>query len=111
LERDKANLDQAKVAFEHREVLRKRRAISQNALNRSRTAYEQVQAHTKFDEAEVARLQAALNAAESNLGYTDIIAPIDGMVVSRNVEIGQTVASGSEAPPLFLIATDPSTVK
>ena len=54
----------------------------------------------------VAQLQAALHAAEINLGSTDIVSPVDGTVVSRNVEIGQTVAAGSEAPPLFLIAAD-----
>ena len=99
---------EAKAAFEHREALAKRRAISQKAIDKSRNAYEQAQARTKHDEATVAQLQAALHAAETDLGYTEIVAPVDGTVVSRNVEIGQTVAAGSEAPPLFLIATDPS---
>ena len=107
-ERDKAALTEAKAAFEHREALAKRRAISQKAIDKSRNAYEQAQARTKHDEATVAQLQAALHAAETDLGYTEIVAPVDGTVVSRNVEIGQTVAAGSEAPPLFLIATDPS---
>ena len=52
------------------------------------------------------QLQAALHAAETNLSSTDIVAPVDGTVVSRNVEIGQTAAAGLEAPPLFLIASD-----
>jgi HlyD family secretion protein len=56
------------------------------------------------DEARVAQLQAALHAVETNLGYTDIVSPIDGTVVSRNVESGQTVAADS--PPLFVIAAD-----
>jgi multidrug resistance efflux pump len=107
-ERDKAALTEAKAAFEHREALAKRRAISQKAIDKSRKVYEQAQAWTKHDEATVAQLQAALHAAETDLSYTEIVAPVDGTVVSRNVEIGQTVAAGSEAPPLFLIATDPS---
>ena len=61
----------------------------------------------KLDEAKVAELQTALYAAETSLNNTDIIVPINGTVVSRNVEIGQTVAAGSDAQPLFLIATDP----
>jgi RND family efflux transporter MFP subunit len=107
-ERDKAAVTEAKAAFEHREELAKRRAISQKAIDKSRNAYEQAQARTKHDEATVAQLQSALHAAETDLGYTEIVAPVDGTVVSRNVAIGQTVAAGSEAPPLFLIATDPS---
>ena len=107
-EQGKAAVTEAKAAFEHREALAKRRAISQKAIDKSRNAYEQAQARTKHDEATVAQLQAALHAAETDLGYTEIVAPVDGTVVSRNIEIGQTVAAGSEASPLFLIATDPS---
>jgi HlyD family secretion protein len=61
---------------------------------------------TTFDEAAFARREAARHSAETNLAYTDIVAPVDGTVVSRNVEIGQTVAAGLEETPLFLIATD-----
>jgi HlyD family secretion protein len=111
LEADKADLAQAKAVLDRREARAKRRAISQKAVDQSRKAYEQVQARTKLGEARVTELQAALHAAETNLDFTDIVAPVDGTVVTRNVEIGQTVASGSEAPPLFLIATDPSTPK
>jgi len=63
----------------------KRRAISRKALDNSRRAYAQAQTQTKLDEATVAELQAALHAAETNLGDTDIIAPIVGTIVSRNV--------------------------
>jgi RND family efflux transporter MFP subunit len=106
-ERGKADLAQAKAAFEHLEALAKRRAVSQKAIGKSRKAYEGAQAQIKLDEETVAQLQAALHAAETNLDYTDIVAPADGTVVSRNVEIGQTVTAGSDAQPLFLIATDP----
>jgi RND family efflux transporter MFP subunit len=105
LEKDKANLAHGKAAFERHEALLKRRAISRKALDKSRRAYEQAQTQSNFDEATVARLEAALRAAEINLGYTDIVAPLDGTVVSRNVEMGQTVGAGTEAP-LFLVAAD-----
>jgi biotin carboxyl carrier protein len=111
LERDKADLAQARAALEHREARAKRGAISRKAVDKSRKAYEEAQARMKVDQADVAQLQTALNAAETNLGYTDIVAPEDGTIVSRNVEIGQTVASDPEAPPLFVIATDRSTDK
>ncbi len=86
----------------------KRPAISRKAIDKSRKAFERAQTQTKRDETRVAELQAALHAAETNLGYTDIVSPIDGTVISRNVEMGQTVAVGSETPPLFVIAADPT---
>ena len=111
LEKDKADLAHAKAAFERHEARSKRRAISRKALDKSRKAYEQAQTQTKLDEATVAELEAALHAAETNLGDTDIVSPIDGTVVSRNVEIGQTVAAGSETPPLFLVAADLTVIR
>jgi cytochrome o ubiquinol oxidase subunit IV len=105
LEKDKADLAQAKAAFESHEALAKRPAISRKAIDKSRKAFERAQTQTKRDEARVAQLQAALHAAEANLGDADIVSPIDGTVVSRNIETGQTVAAGSETP-LFVIAAD-----
>ena len=81
------------------------------AIDKSRKAYDQAEARTKLDDETVAELQAALKAAETNLDYTNVVAPVDGTVVSRTVEIGQTVTASSDARPLFLIATDPSTSK
>jgi RND family efflux transporter MFP subunit len=95
LKKVKVDVAQAKAAFERHEALAKRRAISRKALNKSRKAYEQAQTQMNLDEATVAQLQAALRAAEINLGYTDIVSPIDGTVVSRNVEIGRSVAAAS----------------
>jgi HlyD family secretion protein len=111
LEKDEADLANAKAAFEGNRVRAKRRAISHHALNMSRKAVEQAQVRTKLDETTVAQLQAALHGAEINLGYTEIVAPVGGTVVARNVEIGQTVDAGSQAPPLFLIATDLSVMQ
>jgi HlyD family secretion protein len=108
LEKDKAALAQAKAAFESHEAPAKRRTSSPKAIDKSRKAFERAQTQTERDEARVAELQAALHAAEINLGYTDIVSPIDGTVVSRNVEMGQTVAADSETPPLFVIAVDPT---
>jgi HlyD family secretion protein len=104
LEKDKADLGEAKAAFENHEAQAKRRVGSRKALNEARKVFERAQAQTKRDEAKVAELQAALHAAETNLGYTEVVSPIDGTVVSRNVKMGETVAAGSEKQPLFVIA-------
>ena len=47
-----------------------------------------------------------MKAAEVNLNYTNIVSPVDGTVVSRNVDVGQTVAASFQTPTLFLIAKD-----
>ncbi len=104
--KNKINLAQARAAFQRNQIRAKRRAISRKALNNSRKAFEQAQTWMKRAERTVAQFQAALRAAEINLGYTDIASPVDGTVVSRNIELGQTVSVGSETPPLFLIAAD-----
>jgi RND family efflux transporter MFP subunit len=106
LEKDKVDLAQAKAAFGHHEALDKRQAISRKAIDKSRKSFERVQTQTKRDDARVAELEAALHAAETNLGYTDIVSPLDGTVISRNIELGQMAAADSETPPLFVIAAD-----
>ena len=105
LDKNKANLARAKAAFEHKKALVKRRAISRKALDASRNAHAQALARMRSGEAAIAERRAALTAAEVALDHTDIVAPVEGMVVSRNVEMGQTVAAGMEEP-LFVIATD-----
>ncbi|WOJ91168.1 HAD-IC family P-type ATPase [Methylocapsa polymorpha] len=103
LEKDKADLAPAKAGIEGDVSLSKRRANSRKARAKLRKAYARAQEQMKLDEAIVANLQAALHVAEANLRDADVISPVDGMVVSRNVEIGQTVAPATR---LFLVATD-----
>ncbi len=104
-EKNKAELARAQELFERYEALAKRRAYYRRTLDRWRDAFEQAQTQTKLNEATVAQLQTALKTAETNLSDTDIVSPIDGTVVSRNVETGMTVAAGSKTP-LFLVAAD-----
>ena len=106
VEKDKADLVQARAAFERHEALAKRRATTRKALANSRTAYEEAQTQIKRDVATATQLETALHAAEINLADTEIVSPIDGAIVSRNVEVGQTVAARPETPPLFLVAAD-----
>src|ERR1019366_1929194 len=105
LEKDNANLAYAKIVFERKRGLLTRQAVSQDAFDNAKNVYDQTQAQVDLDEASIALRTAELKAAEINLGYTDIIAPVDGTVVSRNVEMGQTVAASFQTPTLFLVAT------
>jgi HlyD family secretion protein len=57
-------------------------------------------------QAQVVQARASLHQSEVNLGHTIITAPIDGIVISRNVDVGQTVAASMQAPTLFVIARD-----
>ncbi len=65
-------------------------------------------AHAQIDvaKASLAQAQASLNQAQVNLSYCNIVSPIDGTVISRNVDVGQTVAASLQAPVLFTIAED-----
>jgi HlyD family secretion protein len=70
------------------------------------SAADQARAQVKIDEAAIEQRRAALKQAETNLGYTNIVSPVDGTVVARNVDVGQTVAASFQTPTLFLIAKD-----
>ena len=106
LEKDKASLAYAKINSERLARLLKTNAVSQDAFDIAESTYEQAEAQITFDEATIQQRQAALDAAQVNLDYTDIVSPVDGIVVSRNVTMGQTVAASFQTPTLFLIATD-----
>jgi HlyD family secretion protein len=86
--------------------LLKRSIVSQETVDTANNAYAQSRSQIALDEATIQQRQAALNAARINLGYTNIVSPVDGTVVSRNVTQGQTVAASFQTPTLFLIATD-----
>ncbi len=106
LDKDRASLAYAKVAFDRAAQLVHSSAVSQDAFDNAKSNYDQAQAQVAFDEATIQQRQAALDAAQVNLDYTDIISPVEGTVVSRNVTMGQTVAASFQTPTLFLIATD-----
>jgi RND family efflux transporter MFP subunit len=106
LEADKAELDRARRALESHEAQAKHGASSKKAVNKSRKSFERAQTQTTRDEASVAAFQAAVNIAETNLASTDIVSPLDGKVLSRNVERRQAVTPDAETPPLFVIAAD-----
>src|SRR5207244_5267640 len=106
VEGDRADLKLKKLLFERNRVLLQRNLIAQNDLDTAEASYEQASAQLALDQAAVAQAQATLDEAQVNLRYTDILSPVDGVVVSVNVAVGQTVAASFQTPTLFLIAGD-----
>lgn len=80
--------------------------ISASDLDTAVTAANQAEAQVKSAEAQIIQAKAQLRQADVNLGHTIITAPIDGIVVARSVDVGQTVAASMQAPTLFVIAGD-----
>jgi HlyD family secretion protein len=106
LVKDQANVVYTKVSHERYDLLFSEDSTSHDAADAALNAYNQAVALVGLDVATVAQKSAALKAAQINLDYTNIVSPVDGTVVSRNVTAGQTVAASFQTPTLFLIATD-----
>jgi HlyD family secretion protein len=106
LEKDKANLSYTETVYDRNSRLALTKAVSQDTLDNAKSALDQARAQIGVDQATIELRQAQLEAADVNLGYTNIVSPVNGTVVARNVTIGQTVAASFQTPTLFLIATD-----
>jgi HlyD family secretion protein len=106
LAKDRANLAYTQVNQRRYDALLNANAISHDADDAARDANNQAIALTHLDSAQIAQKAAVLKAAQINLAYTNIVSPVSGTVVSRNVTAGQTVAASFQTPTLFLIATD-----
>jgi len=104
--RSKADLAQRKRERDRVQSLVAQEFVSQNDVDVALTNYESAEAQLRVSEAQVKQAEAVLNAADLELKYTVIRSPVDGVVVARNVEVGQTVASSFATPNLFLIALD-----
>jgi HlyD family secretion protein len=104
--KDQASRGYAKINYERNLRLVQTHAVSQDVVDNARSEYQQAEAQIAFDQATIEQRQAQLDSAQVNLDYTNIISPVDGTVVSRNVTIGQTVAASFQTPTLFLIASD-----
>ncbi|HEX5433780.1 MAG TPA: efflux RND transporter periplasmic adaptor subunit [Candidatus Angelobacter sp.] len=109
----KASAIQTRADYERNLGLAKQGVISQQSLDLAKanadSAKAQVAAALAQEQqarAQVQQKQAAVQVAQTNLDYTIIRAPIDGTVVARNVDVGQTVAASLQAPTLFTIAQD-----
>ena len=99
LERNQAEIDKVERDHARNRQLHDRQMISDSDFNASEYALAVAKANVKSG-------QVALERARRNLSYTSIHAPIDGIVIERNVDVGQTVAASLSAPQIFLIAND-----
>jgi HlyD family secretion protein len=106
LRKDQAAAEFAKVVYERDLKLLKHGGVSDETVDTDRSNLGQADAQVGLDEATIQQRQAALDAAQVNLDYTDIVSPVDGVVVSRSIDVGQTVAASFQTPTLFLIAKD-----
>lgn len=113
LEKAQATLVQTKADYDRTIGLAKDGVMSQQQLDLAKANYDSAtaavggaRANVTQAEAQVSQKEAALAVAQTNLNYTVIRSPIDGTVVARNVDVGQTVAASLQAPTIFTIAQD-----
>jgi HlyD family secretion protein len=106
VEKAEATSVDAKRTKERNKELLSKNLIAQSDFDTAETNYETAKASVSAAKAQVVQSEAALNSAETNLYYTKIVSPVDGIVVSRNVDVGQTVAASFQTPTLFSIAQD-----
>jgi HlyD family secretion protein len=102
----KANLLVAKSQLVYQKSTYDRQNLLYQTGAISKADYETAQYNYSSAEANVQSVQAQLDAANKNLQYSDIYSPVDGVVMTRNVSIGQTVAASFSTPTLFIIAKD-----
>jgi len=113
LEKAKASLVQVKADYDRAIGLTKDGVFSQQQLDLAKANYDSAvatvggaEANVTQADAQVRQKDAAVAVAQTNLNYTVIRSPIDGTVVARNVDVGQTVAASLQAPTIFTIAQD-----
>ena len=106
LEKSQVMLRDTKTTLERNKTLYAKNFIAKSDLDTSETNYLSAIAQIKVAEAQVQQAQAALDSSAINLKYTKILSPVNGTVISRNIDIGQTVAASFQTPTLFTIAQD-----
>src|SRR3982074_2148984 len=113
LEKARDGLVQTKADYDRAVGLTKDGAMSQQQLDLAKSNYDAANAsvgaaaaNITQAEAQISQKKAAVTIAQTNLDYTVIRSPIDGTVVARNVDVGQTVAASLQAPTIFTIAQD-----
>ncbi len=111
LARARAAHHSAQITFERTERLKSENIASQADLEQAHNALQLAHADTLAASARIDGLTAGLKSANTTLAYTKIYSPIDGIVIDRAVDPGQTVASSFSAPVLFVIAEDLSAMQ
>lgn len=112
------DIAKAQVAVEENNIKYYKKALNRiSKLNASKYStekdleaaerdYDNSVAQLALEQAQVKQAQASLNSAQTELSYTEIKAPVDGIVISKSVEVGQTVAASFETPEIFSVAED-----
>jgi HlyD family secretion protein len=106
LAKDRAAVANAALIYEHDTKLIGQGIVSQETLDTDKATLEQDRAQVKLDLSTIEAQKAMLHAAQVNLGYTSIVSPVDGMVITRYIDVGQTVVSSLQSSTLFLIGKD-----
>jgi HlyD family secretion protein len=105
-ERARVQSEDAQTKLRRARELSDRQLIARSDLDAAASTASAAEAAVKSAAAQITQAQASLNQSQVNLSHTIIRAPIDGIVVARNVDVGQTVAASMQAPTLFVIAQD-----
>lgn len=106
LERLRVALDDGRSKLSRARELSEKKLIAQMDLEAAEVAVRSAEAQLRSQQAGVTQSQASLRQNQVNLAHTVIQSPIDGLVISRNVDVGQTVAASMSAPTLFVLAAD-----
>ena len=106
LERLRVSLEDARTKLVRARELAEKKLIAQTELEAAEVAVRSAEAQLRSQQAGVTQSQASLRQNQVNLAHTVIESPIDGLVISRNVDVGQTVAASMSAPTLFVLAAD-----
>ncbi|HUQ49639.1 MAG TPA: efflux RND transporter periplasmic adaptor subunit [Terriglobales bacterium] len=113
LDKSKAAAVQAKADYDRTIALSKEGVLSQQQLEVAKSNSDSAAASVSASQAQVVQAQAqvsqrsaAVQVSKTNMDHTTIVAPVDGIVINRTVDVGQTVAASLQAPTLFTIAQD-----
>jgi HlyD family secretion protein len=106
LAKAKVQAAQAEIDFKRQSNLVERKLVAQADYDTARSNLEAAKAQVAVNLGNLQQAKAALNQAKVNLAYTNIVSPTDGVVISRSVDVGQTVAASLSAPTIFVIAED-----
>ena len=106
LAKDRVAAANQAVVYAYDQKLIDQGIVSRETINADKATLDQDQAQVKLDIANIAQQRALLHGAQVNLGYTKIPSPVNGMVIARYIDVGQTVVSSLSAAPLFLIGKD-----
>ena len=106
LARNQALLEYDTKTYHRYKNLYDRNLVSKNDLDSAESAYKSDLAQVASAKAQIMQAQANYATASANMGYTKIVSPVKGIVISKEVEVGQTVAASFQTPTLFMVAED-----